>query len=201
MKYYHGTTRINAEKILQNGFRESNFIIFNIVRNSKIKRIKVPGSLGYGTYVFIDDSELALQFGRKFSNDPVVLEVAIDLHDEDNILDLTNSKIYKQFQKFASIAQQAESASSIFKEFYKQKAIRGTAQDVYAGIMTELFILYLRNEKNIDIRFVKKDTETLLPPNDKGYQRLGLPNGTELTIRYPRQDVKNIKVKEWLWCE
>ena len=41
-----------------------------------------------------------------------------------------------------------------------------------------------------------------LTPNGYGYHRLGLPNGTEFTIRYPNDvtSIQKYSFKEEAWC-
>lgn len=193
MRYYHGTANINAYKIIKNQhFKNPSYNVDAILWEGTRQKIKVPGSLGYGIYTFIDNPNLALEFARKENEEPVVLEVSLKNINKTNLLDLTKKEHINQFQKFASYGKKAEKAQEIFNAFKDQHKIIGTSQDVYAGIMTELFIAFLKKEKFI-VRYVKKHTETLLPPNGNGYQRLGLFNGTEFTIRYPDVDVTEIK--------
>lgn len=192
MEYYHGTANINAQKIIKTQhFNSTLFIINSILWEGRRQKVKVPGSLGYGVYTFIDDPKQALMFAKKENKEPVVLQVFLKTVDEKNILDLTEKNTIKKFQKFASYAKRVEDAKKIFKAFKANKKIIGSSQDVYAGIMTELFIAFLKRN-DCYIKYVKKRTETLLPPNGSGYQRLGLFNGTEFTIRYPNTDIKNI---------
>lgn len=131
---------------------------------------------------------MALRFINKFDMDNQVLQVNVDIENPDNILDFTNPNHQEQFRRFSQNARNVQKASDIFN------AIPGGSNgkiDLFAGIMTELFIVYLR-KNGIYIRFVKKQTETFLPPFKNSYQRLGIPNGTEFTIRYP-EDIKSIK--------
>lgn len=190
LRLYHGTTVSNAQKILKSGKFHSNLhTIESILYNGQRKRFSVPGSLGYGTYTFVDDPNIALHFISKFGVDNQVLQVDVDIKNHNSILDFTNPLHQEQFRRFSQISQNVSKANDIFR------VMPGKSDgkvDLFAGIMTELFIGYLR-KNGIYIRFVKKQTETFLPPLTNSYQRLGVPNGTEFTIRYPDKDVKSIK--------
>lgn len=189
MRLYHGTTTSNAQKILESGKFHSNLhIIESILYEGQRRKLEIPGSLGYGTYTFMNDPMMALHFIRKFDTDGQVLQVNVDIENADNILDFTNPNHRKQFRIFSQNSQNAKKANDIFKAMPNRA---NGKIDLFAGIMTELFIGYLRRN-GICIRFVKKQTETFLPPFNNSYQRLGIPNGTEFTIRYPK-DVKSIK--------
>lgn len=203
MEYYHGTANINAQNIIKSQrFRSDLQIIDSILWEGNRRKIKIPGSLGYGTYTFVNDPQLALMFAKKENKNPVVLQVFIKTVDDDNLLDLTEADSQKQFQKFAGYLRNSQKAQEIFKAFIKRSKKSNvdsrnieddnSPRDVYAGIMTELFIAFLK-KKGCRVKYVKKRTETLLPPNGYGYQRLGLPNGTEFTIRYPDNDVAKIQ--------
>ena len=189
MRLYHGTTTSNAQKILKSGKFHSNLhVIESILYEGERKKFEIPGSLGYGTYTFVDDPSMALRFINKFDMDNQVLQVDVDIENPDSILDFTNPDHRKQFRIFSQNSRNVQKANNIFN------AIPGGSNgkiDLFAGIMTEMFIVYLR-KNGICIRFVKKQTETFLPPFNNSYQRLGIPNGTEFTIRYP-EDIKSIK--------
>lgn len=203
MEYYHGTANVNAQKIIKSQrFRSDLQIIDSILWEGNRQKIKIPGSLGYGTYTFVNDPKLALMFAKKENEDPVVLQVFIKTVDDDNLLDLTEADSQEQFQKFSGYLRNSQKAQEIFKAFTFKRRKKSnidshnveddnSPRDVYAGIMTELFIAFLKKE-GCRVKYVKKHTETLLPPNGYGYQRLGLPNGTEFTIRHPN-DVANIQ--------
>lgn len=195
MRLYHGTTATNARKILEFGKFNSNLqSIDSILYNGRRGRTKIPGSLGYGVYTFLDDPLLAKRFISKFSNDIMVIRVDVDVKNKDSILDFTNFNHQKQFRKFSENTHNVEKASNIFKAIPNKS---NSKKDLFAGIMTELFIVFLR-KKGVYIRFVKKQTETFLPPLDSSYQRLGIPNGTEFTIRYP-EDIR--AVTEYIFKE
>lgn len=189
MRLYHGTTTSNAQKILKAGkFHSDLHGIESILYEGQRKKFKIPGSLGYGIYTFVDNPSMALRFINKFDMDNQVLQVNVDIENPVNILDFTNPNHQEQFRMFSQNLRNVQKANDIFN------AIPGKSNgkiDLFAGIMTELFIVYLR-KNGIYIRFVKKQTETFLPPFKNSYQRLGIPNGTEFTIRYP-EDIKSIK--------
>lgn len=189
MRLYHGTTTSNAQRILKSGKFYSNLhVIESILYEGQRSRFKAPGSLGYGTYTFMDDPDIALNFIHKFDADVRVLQIGVNIENPDDVLDFTNPKHQEQFRIFSQNTWNVQKANDIFH------AIPGSANgkvDLFAGIMTELFIAYLR-KNGICTRFVKKQTETFLPPFNNSYQRLGIPNGTEFTIRYP-EDIKSIE--------
>lgn len=176
MEYYHGTANVNAQKIIKSQrFRSDLQIIDSILWEGN---------------------------RQKINEDPVVLQVFIKTVDDDNLLDLTEADSQEQFQKFSGYLRNSQKAQEIFKAFTFKRRKKSnidshnveddnSPRDVYAGIMTELFIAFLK-KKGCRVKYVKKHTETLLPPNGYGYQRLGLPNGTEFTIRHPN-DVANIQ--------
>lgn len=189
LRLYHGTVASNAQNILKSGRFFNNLqIIESVLYGGQRKKIKVPGSLGYGIYTFVDDPSMALNFIKKFNDDVQVLQIEVDVKDTNSILDFTNVKHQEQFRKFSQNAQNVEKANRIFKAMPNKS---NGKVDLFAGIMTELFIVYLRN-CGICIRFVKKQTETFLPPFENFYQRLGIPNSTEFTIRYP-EDIISVK--------
>lgn len=112
----------------------------------------------------------------------------MDIKNADNILDFMNPRHQEQFRKFSQIAQNAEMATNIFETI---PGGNNRKIDLFAGIMTVLFIVYL-GRNGIHIRFVKKQTETFLLPFSRNYQRLGVPNGRELLLSTP-EDIKSIE--------
>ncbi|MBD8086314.1 hypothetical protein HUK45_08795 [Limosilactobacillus sp. c9Ua_26_M] len=102
MRLYHGTTTSNAKEILKSGRFHSNLhIIESILYEGERKKFEIPGSLGYGTYTFVDDPSMALRFINKFGMDSQVLQVDVDIENSDSILDFTNPDHRKQFRIFS----------------------------------------------------------------------------------------------------
>ncbi|MDE6946933.1 MAG: hypothetical protein K2P14_07115 [Anaeroplasmataceae bacterium] len=188
---YHGTDRKNAKNIIEKGFNTTVPAIQEILYQSdnKGRRIKIPGSLGYGVYTFQDSYSMAKSFSKKFSKDVCVLKIEISDEANNNILDLTKDRVKEEFSHFARIAESVKNADQLYSVFKKYGSAK---MDLYAGIMTELYILFLTTKKKRKIRCVRKRTETLLPPLCRVHQRLCIDNGTEFTIRYPREDIKSI---------
>ncbi len=63
---YHGTDRKNAKNIIEKGFNTTVPAIQEILYQSdnKGRRIKIPGSLGYGVYTFQDSYSMAKSFSN-----------------------------------------------------------------------------------------------------------------------------------------
>lgn len=186
---YHGTSDKNAKNDCLN-FKNHLFKIniLNITNtfNNK-RRQKLPGSLGYGYYTFEDDYELALKFAKKKYSTPRVIEIelATDI-DDDSVLDFLNHLKREKFLKFVDYVEYDQLAKKLMNAFNKTHKYISDKQDVYAGIMTELFIQYLKSEYHQVIKVVRKETETFLDPRNNYKYRLGLPNGIEVCIRNPK---------------
>lgn len=184
MSLYHGTSESLGRKDIEN-YNSKKFVIsiYDISRNKRYS--KLPGSLGYGYYTFENDRDLAYQFGKKkYHEKTMVLEIELDSKiEDDNILDLNDSKKKDLFLTFAKCGEQSETAKKLFEKMKKQHKYISLKQNVFAGIMTELFVRYMKEKNELNIRVVRKDTETYLPPFDKEDYCLGIYNGTEVCIR------------------
>lgn len=195
MPLYHGTGKEEANNdVLNFNNHKLKIEIPNISKFNYLSKIKkLPGSLGYGYYTFEDDKEIAYSFSEKKKYpEPTVVKIQINKDfDDDHVLDFKEEYKKKLFLQFAKSTKQNEIGKIILKKFEDtHRNVRISAkQDVFAGIMTELFIKYMYKEEGKVIQIVRKDTETFLPPFDNSKYRLGIPNGTEVCIR----DVNCIK--------
>lgn len=182
MSLYHGTTKINGGKIKKEGFHVNLLDIVVVERDRRYWNRSI-GTLGYGLYTFKDDPQLAYDFASKFdSEDPVVFKIP-NVIPKNNLLDLTDFQVNKRFKKFCQFQRNSEHGERIYKHVKHNCKVKS-----YAGIMTELFILFLKIKYNKRVLGVERWTETDLPN-----VRYGMgTNGIEVTIR----DAKLIKRNE-----
>ena len=188
MTLYHGTNKKDGnEDVVKFKNKELEIKIPNVLRlNYSSKKCKLPGSLGYGYYTFENDKEMAYYFSKKKFSEPTVLEVQVDKDfKDDHGLDFKDEKDRDLFWRFIRMAGQDVIGKNILRKLERMHSLEGISakQDVFAGIMTELFIRYATEKNGKVIQMVRKDTETFLPPYDNPKYRFGLPNGTEVCIR------------------
>lgn len=178
---YHGTTKLNADSIKKQGF---NIIVPSIVeveRNQRYKN-KAIGSLGYGLYTFENNAQLAYEFASKYDAvNPIVFEINVEF-PENSLLDLTQEDINAKFNEFCRIQSNTKHGEMIYNQIRKTRKV-----NIYAGIMIELFILFLQNKFKVKILGVKRWEETFLP----GAKYSIGPNAIEVTIRNSNLVSKN----------
>lgn len=170
---YHGTTNDNAMKIRNNGFNINVPNILMVERNANYWN-KSIGSLGYGLYTFENNYDLAYKFASKYDlQHPTVFEINIQFPD-NSLLDLTQSEMNNLFNKFCSFQNNTDHGERIYKHVRKNRKVKS-----YAGIMIELFILFVQQKYKYKILGVRRWEETILP----GLKYPIGPNAVEVTIR------------------
>ncbi|MCT3602850.1 hypothetical protein EFS28_03470 [Lactobacillus acidophilus] len=180
---YHGTSHLIAEKIEKDGFCVPILDILQVERNKKYWNRSI-GSLGYGLYTFLNDPALAYQFALKVdSKSPIVFELP-DVIPENKLLDLTDEHTNQLFREFCE--SNSKHGERIYKYVRKSRKVKS-----YAGIMIELYILFLERRYHVEILGVKRWTETDLPNIKYG---IGA-NGIEVTIRdFSLIDMDKVKI-------
>jgi hypothetical protein len=170
---YHGTTQLNARRIEKDGFHVPMLDILNVERNKRNWN-KSIGSLGYGLYTFENDPQLAYEFASKFDpKNPVVFELP-NIIPEKNLLDLTDPDTNLLFRKFCEDERNSKHGERIYDHVRHRGKVKS-----YAGVMTELFIIFLKKKYKITTLGVKRWTETDLPGVRYGVGA----NGIEVTVR------------------
>lgn len=178
---YHGTTKLNADSIKEEGFNITVPSIVEVERNQRYKN-KTIGSLGYGLYTFENNARLAYEFASKYDKvDPIVFEISVEF-PENSLLDLTQENMNTMFNKFCRIQSNTKHGEMIYNQIRKTRKV-----NVYAGIMIELFILFLQKKFKVKILGVKRWEETFLP----GTKYSIGPNAIEVTIRSSNLVSKN----------
>lgn len=177
LKYisYHGTNKQNANKILSVNFSIKLPVMMNNLYNPH-NHEKVPGSLGFGLYTFIDNPSLAKDFSIRFNHTNwTVVEIQTEINHNE-LLDLDNSHNQTNYHEFKNkVRQQIE----LVAQHNYQRAVSSRKQSVLDGITIELYIMAIKKQQ-ISINAVKMKTyTTTLKTNWVSI----VPNGIELCIR------------------
>ena len=178
---YHGTTKEDAESILNKGF---NLPKWNVSNSSFQKK---PGSLGYGVYAFSQIYICKKYISEKISSETAVVLFRLNL-DDMNILDLTNEEHNEIYQKF----REKFMGFPIYKNLCQE--LRNGNQSELEGIMLEHLIKH-HSKKLLGFDqcdCVKSWTVSVLSDT----MNSNIPNGLEYCIR----NVQQIKEVE-LWKE
>lgn len=175
---YHVTNQHDIKKILSNGFRIQIPLVANI-------GAKNPGSLGYGLYTYIIDTEhsekiaLANFVDRMYDNDSnqyTILKLQIDILNE-NILDLNDDADRMSYSEFYE--KMYTSATNICDA--RGFRLNNRKQHVFDGVMIELYIAYLQNKRGRKLFGVRHNTYTPSRQDSKAWS--DIENGTELCVR------------------
>lgn len=178
MKVDHGTAKSNALAIKKSGFRDSCFPkfssrqIFNRDTDNKL-----PGTLGYGVYVFQDNYKLAYDFiTTSGTSKPCVLEFDIEF-DEDRVIIMdgksAETKAYNDWVK-------GERVQKGLKHLRKKYSNDPSKQHALDGAVMELFVSGLLETKSLDtVDCIAGPTHT----NTKEQSDLLTINGYEISIR------------------
>lgn len=182
MKVFHGTSKSNAEEILQHGFR--------------IKEKEVVNDLGKGIYTYCDDwyhiwnpAENAARYARQYCNGKVaVLELDLSIADEGVVvLDLDQPDLMKQWKAIRNLLE--ERANRRWQRFSSGRSKKRHNLD---GIILETAINedIVKNTHGMVIHpdFLVKNTYTSFIPHTQS----NFPNGCELVIRNSNL-INNIK--------
>lgn len=172
---YHGTTKSNADKI-----RQTNVVIHKRTVGQEIykaNRGKLPGSLGYGFYTFVDDYILAEAFASKFSEsvDVLTFEVVVS---KDELLDLDEKDTQRKYHEFRRVyLVHAKNLLNRFNVSYNP-----SNQHVMDGIILEEFSSKLKQMENITVKSVTMCTFTPLD-DESSHESSHVNNGQELCVK------------------
>lgn len=181
---YHGTDPNNEEKIINKfSIEKINLPTEAMRRNNK----KVPGSLGYGFYVFENDKDLAGMFARKFCDVPTVLEVELEL-DKDKILDLNDINDRTAYHKFRN--EYIRTAKNLYDRLDTNRY--NIKQHVFDGIIVEGLVKRFK-ENGHEVQAVSLSTYTSTDVSESISEFSFIPNGTEYCVKAVGA-VKEIKV-------
>ncbi|MDG4978462.1 hypothetical protein [Lactococcus lactis] len=184
---YHGTNEQGSIRIMEGGYKRIPSIRDEIDKCKQKEHYKIPGSLGYGLYTFLDDPVLALEFSKKFNDDNVkVLKFEFDELDDEYIFDLTQTKYIKIFKNHCKSSRKLI-----------EKMITGTKlgtndkkQHTFDGILLEMFFDNLKGIKTV--KAVKMATYTHLDEDEDSSYTSYAPNGVEFTVR-DQSIIKNVE--------
>lgn len=185
---YHVTPETEVKKILDNYHSNKHITTgFSFLSQQKLaksngKTPKVPGSLGYGVYTFVEGltspDDLIKGFARRQFNGTSIKLVKFSVSlDENQLLDLvdTTSHAYRSFQNYCTALEDMIDDTTL------KIGDRGKNQFVWDGVATELIIDLLTKKMDKCILAVRRDTYT--PLSEKhNFKRL-TSNGYEFLIR------------------
>lgn len=183
---YHSTSSENAKLIKQNGFKSKKESLGRLLgdNNRKNSDLKKPGTLGYGTYGFLEDYELSKEFYLSNNRtDCSILEFKVNLN-EDHILDFNNVDDLKSVRYFFQ-NRNMDKHLEIFKQKFGNN---NSAQKSVFGALLELFISEGEKSGEIKVEAVSATTSTSI---SKFPLSKMIPNGIEYCIR--NDDLINTK--------
>jgi len=169
---YHGTLEDPAKIINSDG----------TMKRKAFNKKQIPGDLGYGTYFFKNNPNLAYDFTEKFiqksENSINVIECHLEVN-ENEVIDFNDAQNLEHF-----IASRERLLQSVKHNF---KNLQGN-RNCIDGIVIEFILQYTQNKKDL-IKLVVKDTYT--PTNKysisngsrKSFFLSNYFNGTELCVR------------------
>lgn len=178
---WHGTLASRFIKIQESGFDLKQFTC------SKGK-MTLPGDLGYGTYLFVEDTVLSYNpkdyaakfletYKNKYENEFCLLKVTVK---EENLLDLDleeNIKVYSDLREKLKIQ---------IEQRAKDLAPNGTLKrGNFDGLYIEVILEYLKEIEGIEVKLVTKRTFTDFKEKVGVFNvnRSNFANGKELVIR------------------
>lgn len=190
---YHATTSKNANDIIKN--KNIKIIerhpnpIYQGRRQSYIK--KDPGSLGYGFYLFSDQS-LADSFRIEKVGDTSDILMMRVIIPKGTLLDLTNEDILKKYNTYKSRISKEQAiiqAKIVFQNSTAgQSALEGFMVDYYIGFLDKYF---KDNKLKLKINCVRGFTATQISHSRGSY----VANGIEYCLKY-REIVEDIEILE-----
>lgn len=140
---------------------------------------RVPGSLGYGFYTYIDGlsdaRELAYEYSHKFKDEPIFIFKIVSNIEGTNLLDLNEDDSKNAYRSFYK--KVFRSAENICKN--KHFKINNKKQHVFDGVVLELYVQYLMQHKHIVVKGIIHDTVTYI--HEDGLS--DIENGREFCIR------------------
>lgn len=170
---FHGTNTSGKNKITSKSFT----IKIPLIANETNK--KVPGSLGYGFYTYIDGlsnaRQLAYEYSHKFKNDPVFIIKIVSNIEGANLLDLNEDDSKNDYRFFYK--KVFRSAENICRN--KNFRIDNKKQHVFDGVVLELYVQYLIQKKHIVVKGIIHDTVTYIQEDGLS----DIENGREFCIR------------------
>lgn len=176
---YHGTKTSIADEINSNGFTHVQYDI------KEAKKKRLPNDLGFGTYFFIDNEQLAsggfdnakkyaLKYKRTDNIDAISIVVADLTFKEDLILDLDE---HDNNAYYLTIQQRNEQEAF---EIWSQSKVDGhRRRKIHDGIFLEMMISEIEEAMGTTIQGVQKNTFTTFG----NAARSNFYNGTEIAVR------------------
>lgn len=131
---YHATSHANAGKILREGFRIPQNDWGHFYAGSHLKQ---PGSLGYGTYGFLEDKQLAGEFWASMYKslsryDIMRVEIEYRIGNSLNFVDnLEDMKYFREFLKDPFFHSGINNLHTRFKNTFRQHALDGALIEYY----------------------------------------------------------------------
>lgn len=172
---YHGSEDEIINNFEKNGFQKSIRADFNDLIQGRQRNI---GSLGVGTYAFLESEKLAARFSKKQCRNPAVISFKIKYdadNDSLNLLDnLRDMYTYGEYWE----NEKVKSGIKKFKSMYKD----GRFLKSFQGALIEYYIHEMVRTKKMDpVKVVKMGTYT---PEDNNAVLFSSPNnGVEICIR------------------
>jgi hypothetical protein len=138
---------------------------------------KEPGSLGTGIYGFLNDRELAQQFGQKANQDGdcSIIRIKVGLNEDKGLNFIDNLDDMGYFRRFLlnpKVSRQLANLRSIYRNKYKQHSLDGALIEYYINEMQ-------REGYFSKIEYVSCATTTDIYQGLKTF----IPNGIEYCIR------------------
>lgn len=173
---YHATGKMNWQKIIDQGLKvpATDWARFYVGRMRK-----KPGSLGFGTYGFLSDKELAEQYWLSTTSgqEHVIIRIEIDVN-EDNCLNFVNGlkdmRLFKNFIMENRIQPQITNLNRLYHNSYRQHEFDGA-----------LIEYYIRRLEKTDV-FQHIACVTCATTTDLYHIKTYIPNGIEYCIRNVR---------------
>lgn len=183
---YHGTNEISATKLISREFKKVPIISSELRKQGNVQ---LPGSLGYGLYIFNSDPELAEEFSQKFNSDTRVVQVKIEINEEE-IFDLDELEQMKKLREYYKLA-----IKNIERNM-NGKRINNKKQNIFDGILLEHLFMSIKKIK--EVKAVKMATHTFLDSDDTSEYVSRVHNGQELCIRdyIIIKDIMNYNLEE-----
>lgn len=175
---YHGTSDDGKKKILSNGVKIPKCHVGQVTFPDR--KIKIPGSLGFGFYIFKENEDLALKFANKFLANPVALNIEIDIQENEFLqLDVLGDRnMYHEFRE-----TYIKNARNLYKKINGNNHRYNIKQHVFDGIVMEAMIKHYANERNVYIKAISLSTYTPIDKEEPINEFSFVPNGVEICIK------------------
>lgn len=194
VQLFHGTTKVNAQKVLSHGFKKIEIPNVGQLNLGTVKRL--PGSLGYGLYGFEKDEQLARDLiGRTaVKTKQAVLSFRINL-DAARLLDFSKS-VY-DMQAFR--AWKANPILQVIIDHLGKKYRNGVKRHALDGAILEYYIYDLnRTDLGPIVDAVCSTTHTPTVIELANHELNSLPNGIEYVVRDNRLIIRESIDLAWI---